>query len=116
MPDSPNATGTTWEIHPTAPNTRRPAIAPQHLRAVSLGSALLRLRICGDVNSARLRAATEKVLGEHSALRQRLQSAGSGLEVYTAQHTTGTPTADVSDAVPLARLTVSSDGTYLELR
>ncbi|MFJ8018754.1 amino acid adenylation domain-containing protein [Streptomyces sp. NPDC096311] len=114
MSDTPNSTAPAWEIHPSIQGTRRPATAPQHLRAAALGTALLRLRICGDVDATRLRSATEQVLGAHTSLRQRLQSSRPGLEVHTAQHTT--PAAGRPDAVPLARLAASSDGLYLELR
>ncbi|MEV7871672.1 amino acid adenylation domain-containing protein [Streptomyces sp. NPDC088124] len=115
MSDTPTSTAPTWEIHPSIQGTRRPATAPQHLRAATLGTARLRLRICGDVDTTRLRTATEQVLSAHTVLRQRLQSSGAGLEVHTAQHTIGTPAAGRPDAVPLARLTASSDGLYLEL-
>ncbi len=114
MSDTPRATAPAWEIHPSIQGMRRPATAPQHLRAAAAGTALLRLRICGDVDTSRLRSATEQVLGAHTSLRQRLQSSRPGLEVYTAQHTAGT--AGRPDAVPLARLSASSDGLFLELR
>lgn len=116
MPDAPNSAAPAWEIHPSIQGTRRPATAPQHLRAAALGTALLRLRICGDVDTTRLRRATEEVLSAHTALRLRLQPSGAGVEVYTAQHTTGAPAADRPTAVPLARLSAGSDGPYLELR
>jgi amino acid adenylation domain-containing protein len=88
--ERPNGNLDVWAIYPSAEGVTSPVLSPQQRRLAAMPvrdirpSPQLVAYIAGDIDTARLQAATENVFRRHAALRQRLLTCDGRPLVWTS--------------------------------